>query len=653
MHRQYALRAALATMPALALVLLPTAAPEPASAASTGSATISDLAVSGQRATFTVSLTDLPSGAHLDPARTSVQVGGRSVTAQVTHVDAPESPARTAVIVVDTSGSMGPTGIAAARDAATAYAARVAPDVRVGLVGFADRPRTITAPTTDRSALSAGLGRLRSSGETALYDAVVVAVRTAGRGGAVVVLSDGADTVSRAHLTATLTAVRASGARVSTVAFRTADSSRGPLDQIARAGGGRVVAVGGARSLAAAFADAAARLAAHVTVVAELPPGTSSGAQLVVRLAANGADWTATTTLPRGASAASDAGAEPAGSSAIPTAVMTVPHLPWYATLGTALGVLFVGLLLLGWVIAPKPETDADRRQRALEVYTLTGRRSRRATVDEPEPTGAAGSVVGLSQRYVDRRGTTERVTLALDRAGSRLRPAEWLVLRVCTALAVVAMVTVLTRNALVGVIAGGLLGWLVTAAWLHWRQARRARAFSDGLPDTLQLVASSLRTGFSLPQALDAAQQDGTQPMAGELGRALAAARIGAPLEDELEQIAVRTNSEDWRWAVMAIRIQRSVGGNLAEVLLTTVRMLRERAATRRMVHGLSAEGRLSAYILVALPILVSAFLLLFRRAYLAPLWTTTPGIVMVAIAVLLLLVGAWWMRKVVTVEV
>ena len=168
-----------------------------------------------------------------------------------------------------------------------------------------------------------------------------------------------------------------------------------------------------------------------------------------------------------------------------------------------------------------------------------------------------------------------------------------------------------------------------------------------------MQLVASSLRTGFSLPQALDAAQQDGVQPMAEELGRALASTRIGAPLEDELDQIAERTQSEDWRWAVMAIRIQRSVGGNLAEVLMTTVRTLRERAATRRQVRTLSAEGRLSAYILVGLPILVAAALLMFRRAYLRPLWTTTPGLVMVAGALVLMVLGGFWMRKVVTVEV
>jgi tight adherence protein B len=101
-----------------------------------------------------------------------------------------------------------------------------------------------------------------------------------------------------------------------------------------------------------------------------------------------------------------------------------------------------------------------------------------------------------------------------------------------------------------------------------------------------------------------------------------------------------------------MAIRIQRSVGGNLAEVLLTTVRTLRDRAATRRLVRTLSAEGRLSAYILLGLPVFVFAMLFLTRRQYIQPLWTTVPGIVMSVVAAVLMGIGTLWMRNVIRVE-
>jgi len=102
-----------------------------------------------------------------------------------------------------------------------------------------------------------------------------------------------------------------------------------------------------------------------------------------------------------------------------------------------------------------------------------------------------------------------------------------------------------------------------------------------------------------------------------------------------------------------MAIRIQRSVGGSLAEVLATTAKTLRERTAVARQVHALSAEGRLSAYVLLGLPVVVGLFLLAFRRPYVEPLWTTTAGLVMLAVAAVGMVVGTWWMFKVAKVEV
>jgi tight adherence protein B len=614
--------------------------------ADTGGATIDDLAVRASTATMTVSVA-LPSGVTLLPDRTEVTVAGQPVEARVLSAAAASSKARTAVLVVDTSGSMGPAGISAARAAANAYATRVAPDVRVGLVSFSDHPRVVTNPTTDRTALRGGLAQLKSKGETALYDAVETAVPLAGPGGAVVILSDGADTVSRASLADTLSRIQSSTARVSTVAFKTQDGVRGPLTQIARAGGGRVVAAADSSSLAAAFAQAAAALPAQVRLSVQLPD-KYGGQTLQVRLVSTASAWTASTTLPSDPGVAQVATGDQ--QRPLPGATL-VGGVPWYGSLLLVLGVVFLALFLIGWLLFPRPMTAQDRRSRALAPYGVSGRLPDAAVVRAAEQGGGNG-FVELSQRFVDNRGTSASIAHQLELAGSRLRPGEWIVLRFCAVLAVAAVVTVLFRNALIGIICGIVLGWAGSFAWLRWQQAKRTRAFADALPDTLHLVASSLRTGFSLQQALDAAQQNGAEPMAGELGRALASARIGAPLEDELEAVADRTGSEDWRWAVMAIRIQRSVGGNLAEVLLTTVRTLRDRAATRRLVRTLSAEGRLSAYILLGLPVFVFAMLFLTRRQYIQPLWTTVPGIVMSVIAAVLMGIGTLWMRNVIRVE-
>jgi Flp pilus assembly protein TadB len=110
---------------------------------------------------------------------------------------------------------------------------------------------------------------------------------------------------------------------------------------------------------------------------------------------------------------------------------------------------------------------------------------------------------------------------------------------------------------------------------------------------------------------------------------------------------------SADLAWVVMAVRIQRQVGGNLAEVLMNTVVTMRDRARTRRHVRALSAEGRLSAYVLIGLPVGLAAFLFMFRPEYMRLLYTTLMGIVMLVGAVVLLVLGSLWMRKLVRVEV
>jgi Flp pilus assembly protein TadB len=168
-----------------------------------------------------------------------------------------------------------------------------------------------------------------------------------------------------------------------------------------------------------------------------------------------------------------------------------------------------------------------------------------------------------------------------------------------------------------------------------------------------LQLLASSLRSGFSLQQALEGVAREGNQPAAGEFARALGEARLGAPLEATLEAAAVRIRSRDLSWVVLAIQIQRRTGGNLAEVLVNTVHTMRERAKIHRQVRALSAEGRLSAYILIALPLLAGAFMFLTRRQYVRPLYTEGTGIAMLVGGAVFMVLGSLWMSRLVKVEV
>jgi tight adherence protein B len=230
-------------------------------------------------------------------------------------------------------------------------------------------------------------------------------------------------------------------------------------------------------------------------------------------------------------------------------------------------------------------------------------------------------------------------------------------VLRIVSVVVAMAVSMVLFRGGLYATIAaavGGLVVGIFGPAFvLKYLASRRGKKFEAQLPDVLTLVASSLSTGFSLPQALDAVAKDAADPGAKEFSRALAETRIGSDVADALERMSDRMQSENMRWTAMAIRIQREVGGNLADTLRTTAKTLREREELRRHVRALSAEGRLSAYILIALPIGIFLYTMQTNRAYVELLWTTGMGLVMVVAGLISLGIGVFWMRKVVDVQV
>jgi tight adherence protein B len=290
----------------------------------------------------------------------------------------------------------------------------------------------------------------------------------------------------------------------------------------------------------------------------------------------------------------------------------------------------------------------------------LTGRIGRYG----PRPTLAAPNADAGGKRKLNRLtldftkrlmspAARRRLAERLELSAVGRKPAEWTLLGGCLGIVLAAALSLVTSYVLIGVLAGALLAWLTMRMLLNIMIQRRRAAFGEQLPDILQLLASSLKSGFSLLQALDAVVREGAQPAAAEFSRALNEARLGADLDDCIDTIANRMDSSDLRWTVMAIRIQRGIGGNLAEVLTTIAGTIRERGFLRRQVRALSAEGRLSAYILVALPVLVGGWLFVADRAYMRPLYTTNVGLLMLTVAVLLVVVGSLWMRKLIRLEV
>lgn len=613
-----------------------------------------DVTIQDETVTFVVTVDGLPEGAQLDPAAVSLTVAGRSWPVAAQAVGGSVSPvSRTAMLVVDTSGSMGAAGIADAQAASQRFLSVVPPDVAVGLVTFADQAQLVVAPTKDRTAVQTGLAQMRPAGNTRLYDGIELALQSLGSDGerALIVLSDGKDTASTASLQQISDRLASSGVNADLVAFRTPSGQVDVLTELARRTGGRVSEASTGGQLADVFATAARTLVNQVSVTAQIPPGTTAGAlDAVIDVSAGSRTAVASFQLEVPATAVPAGGLAGTAGAARPIVTARVPWL-----LPAVVLVFFLGLFAL-LTLALSPATWGRNRSvlrsKEMQRYGLAGVGLHKAP-DQSAVGSASQVALGWADRAVQARGLESSWSTALDRAGMPLRPKEWLIIRLGVALVAAALTVLLLPFWLVTAPLLGVLGWLLAGGYVRLKGNKRLKAFADGLPDVLQLVAGSLRSGFSLPQAVDNAAKDGQEPLAGEFARALAESRLGVPLEDALDRVAERMNSTDLTWTVMAIRIAREVGGNLAEVLLSTAETMRERGRIQRQVRVLSAEGRLSAYVLIALPLGILAFMVAFRGSYIAPLVTDPIGWVMSFYGVLSVLVGTWWMSRLVKLEV
>lgn len=199
-----------------------------------------------------------------------------------------------------------------------------------------------------------------------------------------------------------------------------------------------------------------------------------------------------------------------------------------------------------------------------------------------------------------------------------------------------------------------GLVAFTVLGArfLLERRITKRRLAFADQLDDTLSLVASGLRAGHSLPRAMDAVSQEAESPTAEEFARILNQHRLGRDLGEAIGLSAARMQSDDLAWVSQAVAIHREVGGNLSEVLDHVGETIRERSQVRRQVATLSAEGRMSANVLIALPVLIAVVLAVISPGYLTAFLTTPLGWAMIAGGLVLFAIGIVWLRAVVRVR-
>ncbi len=553
------------------------------------------------------------------------------------------------VLLIDTTGSMGGAPIAGAKAAATSFIEELPDDVAVAVLGYDTEVTAVTDFSATRDEHLEGIDGLMASGRTGMYDAVITAVDTFPEadgdiGRAVVLLTDGEDNASESTVEEAIEALTAAEVTLHSVEYMTAFSDEAAIRTMAEATGGRVMEAGDAQALMLVYQELAATLISRYTIA--YTSASAGQTEVSVTVDHDGLQATASRSidLPALPPVTEDPADEEDEASvappvAPPPAVAPAPTGLAAGHLGliAGAGLWFVALASLALVLL------TPRARRAQVLRRAGGREMHRSGMS-----GLANRATLFAERRLERRGYRGRLNAALERAAINLRPGEFLVLVLSVAVTAAALGLLLHGPVVAALMA--VITFLAAPAVVSVLTSRRQQRFAEQLGEILQLLSGSMRAGYSLMQAMDAVAREADAPASDEFGRLVVETRLGRDMTEALHAMADRVQCEDLNWVIQAMEIHREVGGDLAEVLDTVAGTIRERDQIRRQVRALSAEGRLSAYILLALPVGVGLVIFVTNRDYLAVLLEGGPlGWGLISTGVLLMAIGVIWIRKLV----
>lgn len=261
-------------------------------------------------------------------------------------------------------------------------------------------------------------------------------------------------------------------------------------------------------------------------------------------------------------------------------------------------------------------------------------------------------SVVGQAiDRAVEGRGFAQNLATKLAQADLKVTVGEFLALSSVLSIGLSLILYVIDRPLLIPVaIVGGFIGPQIYVGIL---KGRRLKAFDGQLGDALNLIVNSLRAGYSTMQAIEVIAREMPAPISTEFGRVVLELQLGVPFDTAMDNLMRRMPSKDMDLVVTAMSVQREVGGNLAEVLDAISFTIRERVRIKGEIKALTAQGRISGYIVTGIPFALGGFIYFMNRDYVLPLFTEPCGWMMLGTCVVLIIIGYVIINKIVSIEV
>jgi tight adherence protein B len=532
------------------------------------------------------------------------------------------------VLAVDRSRSMRGRKFADAVDALRRFVALKPAGDQIAVDAFGSQALQLTMlqqSTIDADTALHTLSIDDRSG-TALYDEIVAAaheLRQPLTGRVLILLTDGADVGSVASLSDAIEAVRQAKAAVYPIALGSG-AALGPLRSLAAASGGRLYLTATSATLTEVYRQIRDRLAR--TWLLSYASATLPGDSIDLALRSGGSARSRVRLVAPGVEPVT--GTSGGGLGSVPVAVVAL------------IGGILVAVSLLLLLRRPR----SNRLRQIVIAHTHEG--------EQPKVSRRGQLLAGLFRATERSFGTLrfwQRISARLEQSAVPLRTVEFVYLAIGSSLAaglVGAVAGLPTLVILLAALGGGGLPFAVVSVMAR----RRRTAFENQLPDLLAGLAAALRAGHSLKQGLSGVVAESAEPLRSEFSRALAEARLGRPLDQALDAVASRVGSDELDYVVTAIAVQSEAGGSLAQLFEMVAETVRQRHQHARRLRSLTAQGRMSAYVLVSLPFAVAALLTVINPSTTAPLFHDPLGQMLVVTSVVMIAIGAFFLRRIVT---
>ncbi len=285
---------------------------------------------------------------------------------------------------------------------------------------------------------------------------------------------------------------------------------------------------------------------------------------------------------------------------------------------------------------------------------------------DQKAAAGGQGLADMLSQsaalaqfnKVVEARDFGANLSREIARADLKLKVSEFLGIWAAAIVGVPFLMLLLSiglpaLRSPIALLVGALVGFMLPRFWLGRRKNGRLNAFNKQLPDTITLIANALRAGSSFLQAIELVVRESRPPIATEFGRVIREVNLGLPFEQALENMVRRVRSDDLELMATAISIQHTVGGNLAEILDSIAYTIRERVRIKAEIGTLTAQGRMSGYLVAFLPIAIAIALNFINPAFMAPLFTQLIGQILIGVGLVMMAIGFFAIMKITDIKV